>query len=258
MRWLFLLLLMTNIAYISWEINKPSDDAIVKKTAVSHIPPLVLVTELDLTKNEVIETVDKTEAVEEENIPVESDTKVEIEVVKKDSIEVVTDVKPVKTVVEPPALIAGSCYTLGPFRELDELRVFTRSIIDYVVDVSFRSREEREVSLFWVYLEPESDSAAAHKLSKRLISKKIRDYYIISSGEHQYGISLGHFKDKERASSHAKRLKKLGFNPVVETVFKNYVIYWLDYKHKQGRQIPDEIFTKLMNDRMSKLNRECI
>ena len=109
-----------------------------------------------------------------------------------------------------------------------------------------------------MYLAPEKNSKAAHKLSKRLISKNIRDYYIITSGSKRNGVSLGHFKNKAGAASHANRLKKLGFNAEIETVFRTYVIYWLDYKNKKGAKIPSDVFEKYMTNRMNKFDRKCI
>lgn len=269
MRWLFLFMLIINVAYVTWEMGKSPDEPHVKKRVASNIPPLVLISELQpsedgvvdvLKKGDVaVETVEKADEVKEASIAVnEADIKTDADLTDSVSVEVSQAAKPVETIAEKPESPAGACNTLGPFRDFDELRVFTRKIRDYVVDVSFRSREEREISLFWVYLPPEADTKAAHELSKRLINNKIRDYYIITSGDKRNGISLGHFKEKARADSHAKRLKKLGFNPDVEPVFRTYVIYWLDYKNKQGRQIPGEIFKKHMTDRMNKLNRECI
>lgn len=265
-------MLIINVAYVTWEMGKSPDETRVKKRVASNIPPLVLISELQPSGNGVadtvkkadvaVETVEKADEVKEESVAVnEADIKTDADLAESVSVEVSPAVKPVEVISEkpePPEPLADACYTLGPFREFDKLRVFTRKIIDYVVDVSFRSREEQEISLFWVYLPPEADTKAAHKISKRLINNKIRDYYIITSGDKRNGISLGHFKEKARADSHAKRLKKLGFNPTVEAVFKTYVIYWLDYKNKQGHQIPDEIFKKHMTDRMNKLNRECI
>lgn len=267
MRRLFLLVLLMNVTYIAWELGRPTQESPVVKVSNSRIPPLVLISEMvqaiqqpektvaDSSKgnNEMVvaKKIEKKTAVVIKKTQVKSDKKIKETVAKEVAVREVV----VKELVTEPHVDA--CYTLGPFRELDKLRVFTRQIINYVVDVSFRSREEQEISLFWVYLAPEKGSKAAHKLSKRLISNNIRDYYIITSGEKRNGVSLGHFKDKNRALSHAKSLKKLGFKPVVEPVFKTYVIYWLDYRNRKDVQIPPEIFDKYMAARMNKLNRAC-
>ena len=117
--------------------------------------------------------------------------------------------------------------------------------------------DEKERSMFWVLLESTGSMAQARALSKELVSKKIRDYFIISSGAHKYGISLGHFREKEGAYRLAQRVRDLGFEPVVEPVFRTYTIYWLDYRMKAGETIPPEVFEEKLPASVSRLNRPC-
>ena len=163
--------------------------------------------------------------------------------------------KPSKSVAVPSNV--DTCFTLGPLRELGKLREFTRSIKDYVVTASFRSREEQEQSMFLVYLEPEPSVLKAKILGNQLKDSKIKDYYVITSGEQKNGISLGHFKDKSRAQSHAQSIKKLGFKPMLEPVFRSYTIYWLDYQVPAGKVIPQKIFTKHLTKKINRLDRTC-
>ena len=111
--------------------------------------------------------------------------------------------------------------------------------------------------MFWVYLEPESSALKAKVLGKQLKDKKIKDYYVITSGEQRNGISLGHFKDKSRAQSHAQRLKKLGFKSMLEPVFRSYTIFWLDYQVPAGKLIPQKTFTKHLTKKINRLDRVC-
>jgi hypothetical protein len=70
-----------------------------------------------------------------------------------DEVEVVAEQESIEQVIAEPAeelVVMDACHTLGPFRKLDRLRAFTRAIKDYVVDASFRSRDEQEQSMFWV------------------------------------------------------------------------------------------------------------
>ena len=167
MRWLFLLLLITNLAYITWEMQKPPEISPMKTTAVNRVPALVLISEIEPVKDDVRPT-DKVPAGASKDAAVADVVPAEAVVAVKENNEVVSvDERPVETKptdepaekpVEQTAVVIKqdtqpdieSCYTLGPFRELDSLRAFTRQIKDYVDDVSFRSREEREISLFWV------------------------------------------------------------------------------------------------------------
>lgn len=90
--------------------------------------------------------------------------------------------EPVEVVPAKPAQIA-SCYTVGPFRELDKLRGLTREIKSYVVKADFRGREEKEQTLYWVYIKPEKSRKQAIETGKRLKAKKVKDFYVIREGE---------------------------------------------------------------------------
>lgn len=248
MRLLFLFVLLVNIVFIGWEMSQ-SKDGLAVPEASTEIPTIELLSETGQATK----------------IPTKIPTKLPVKAVAKASKgtqaakSAERDKQPV---VEPPVVdvrpsSVDRCYTLGPFRELDNLRVFTRAIKDYVIAASFRSREEQEQSMFWVYLEPEATLKKARALGKSLKSKKVKDYYVISSGPKENGISLGHFKEKDRAYSHAESIKELGFKPVIDPVFKSYTIYWLDYHVPAGKVIPQKIFSKHLAQKINRLDRSC-
>ncbi len=166
------------------------------------------------------------------------------------------DVKPESEPATPPQA-ATSCYTLGPFRELDKLREITRELKSDVLEASFRSSEERERSLFWVYLKPEADLKSAKNTTRMLRNKKIRDSYIIAEGKNRFGISLGHFRDKSRAYGLRDKVARLGFNPVVEPVFRSYTIYWLDYKTSAGSRLNALLKSGKLDKSISQFDRKC-
>jgi hypothetical protein len=248
MRWLFLFVLLVNIIFVGWEMSQSKVGSTVPE-ASTEIPTIELLSETGQATK----------------IPAKIPTKVPAKAVTKASkaTQVVKSAERSKQpVVEPPMVdvqpsSVDRCYTLGPFRELDNLRIFTRAIKDYVIAASFRSREEQEQSMFWVYLEPEATLKEARALGNRLKNKKIKDYYVISSGPKENGLSLGHFKEKDRAYSHAESIKELGFKPVIEPVFKSYTIYWLDYHVPAGKVIPQKIFSKHLAQKINRLDRSC-
>ena len=233
MRWLFLFVLVLNIAYVGWElVQSPDEEAI--NTANDKIPRIVLLEEFQSSED-----------------PVEDRT----EKVSKTGSKSSGSRKTVKDVVKQVS--ARKCFTLGPFRELSRLRDFTRAIKDYVTAASFRSREEQEQSLFWVYIEPASTSQQAREIGKDLQKKKIKDFYIINKGDHKGGISLGHFKEKDGAYAHFGRIKQLGFKPVIEPVFRSYTVYWLDYKVADGKRVPESVFDIHLTGKINRLDRSC-
>ena len=297
MRWLFLLVLCLNLAYIAWEMNK-SSDSYVDVAPLKNVPPIVLLSELkqqpaqptsqSAEKAPLIQggkaVADSAEKVSDENAALakQDDTKeaaaakavavakekpVEqqrppVESSKKtDLVDVLAAGQGRKVTDQQAVVQAESCYTLGPFRDLDNLRGLTREIKSYVVRADFRGREEKEQTLYWVYIKPEKTRNKAIEMGKRLKAKKIKDFYVIRDGEKENGLSLGHFRNKDGAYGLAKKVQKLGFDVVVEPVFKTYTVYWLDYQLSAGANIPESVFEKYINtakkDKVSRLRRDC-
>ena len=223
MRWLFLFVLMLNVAYVVWEWSQPESslDAPIIDKGVSRI---VLLSEIGQESVAVLVT--DNQAVSDQSGKANVD-------------------------------VEGGCFTLGPFKKLEKLRAVTRGIKEYVVDASFRSREEKEQAMFWVYLDPLENYKEAKALADRLKKSQVKDYFIVNSGPKNNGISLGHFREKNRAYIHAGHIKGLGFEPKVETIFKTYTIFWLDYDVASGKSIPKNILDKHVTGKINRLVRDC-
>lgn len=267
MRWLFLFVLLVNIAYVSWEYTRPAEQVPVRLQA-RDVPTILLLSEIEqavsatgpaagekqaqsVMSGDNVSEPAELQLAQVEQAPAVSETPARVE----QEAPAASD-PPART----PTGVSSStqeCYTLGPFRKLEKLRVYTRAIKDYVVEASFRSRDEREQSMFWVYISPRADIDKAKATGKRLEAMNIKDYYVIHKGDQKNGISLGHFKEKDRAYSHADKIKKLGFQPTIEPVYRSYTIYWLDYRLKPGEVIPDYVFDKHLGNNVKRLDRPC-
>ena len=301
MRWLFLFVLSLNFVYVGWQVSQISSESYADVPALKNVQTIVLLSELKqqtglagvkqagANKEERVAADEDVEepttenvsaskadsepigsadvsvtapeaAVEKPEVLPEVVQQAEQKVVKPPVVEVEVAAEQLSSTKASPAKSA-SCYTLGPFRDLDKLRGLTREIKSYVVATDFRGREEREQTLYWVYVQPEKNRARAIETGKRLKAKKIKDFYVIRDGEKINGLSLGHFRNKDGAYGLAKKVKKLGFEVIVEPVFKTYTIYWLDYELASGVTIPESIFEKharsSKKNKISRLSRDC-
>jgi cell division septation protein DedD len=266
MRWLVLLLLALNLGYLAWELNRPVEQAAhTTRSQDADTPTIVLLSETRSAPTQATLVKSGTADTPVQNAGATTALATSAVPARK---AVDTPAPPPSTPAPEPAAapppariisahVADACYTLGPFRELDKLRKITRDIRDFVVDASFRSHEEREQSMYWVYLPRQPSRAAATALGKQLERKKIRDYYVINSGAQKYGISLGHFKEKERAHDLLGRVTKAGFEPVLEPVFKTYTIYWLDYRVQADGNIPENALDLRAMPNVSRIDRDC-
>jgi hypothetical protein len=300
MRWLFLLLLVLNVGYLAWELNREHAQSAVPNTLPRGVERIVLLRELepanlldeeiaqgraqaqvvtagpaiaDPVQAPVTEPAGKNTASLDQIKAKKADMQTaevasaEIPAVEDgvradrqaDSEDVVSAAMPAEKPVQAPVAKPKDdlCYTLGPFREMKTLRLVTRKIRDYVIDASFRSREEQEQTMFRVLLKPVGSKQEARALTRELASKNIKDYFIITEGPSKNAISLGYFKSKTRAHRHANRVRKLGFDVITEPVFNTYTIYWLDYRIKADHEIPQQIFDEHLDKSSQRLNRSC-
>jgi hypothetical protein len=270
MRWLFLFLLLFNIAYLAWELNREQPQQATMNTLPPGVERIALLQELktEATPNqadfEATEKKEERQVIGKPGADAEPAKPVEPDKTKPSQPELAStggsadDVAEAQATSVPEKAPAGDlCYTLGPFSEMKTLRLVTREIKDYVVEASFRSREEQEQSMFRVYLKPVGSKQEARELTKELVSKNIRDYFIITDGPNKNGISLGYFSSKRRAYRHAERVRKLGFDAIAEPVFRTYTIYWLDYRIKAGNEIPQQIFDEHLENSAQRLSRSC-
>jgi len=281
MRWLFLLLLVLNVGYIAWELERERPQHMHTAALPTGVERIVLLQELasgaadkeDIAQPTTTPGAPQADIKPSEDVSTQPQqaeagqpriTPTQVAVAADDSADVKTVAKDLGSA--HPGVLAGMpedkpavdlCYTLGPFSEMQTLRLVTREIKGYVVEASFRSREEQEQSMFRVFLRPVGSKQEAKALIKELVSKNIRDYFIITDGPNKNGISLGYFSNKGRAYRHADRVRKHGFDVIVEPVFRTYTIYWLDYRIKAGNEIPQQIFDDHLENSAQRLSRDC-
>jgi hypothetical protein len=285
MRWLFLLLLVLNVGYVAWELERERPKAVHTTALPTGVERIVLLHELEsrqAEKGDIAQpatTPDKQQALikpseDDSTKPQQAEagqtqampTQVAVAADVSADMETMAEsrgpARPEAPADRPEVASEESsavdlCYTLGPFSEMQTLRLVTREIKDYVVEASFRSREEQEQSMFRVFLKPVGSKQEAKALIKELVSNNIRDYFIITDGPNKNGISLGYFSSKRRAYGHADRVRKLGFDVIVEPVFRTYTIYWLDYRIRSGNEIPQQIFDDHLENSAQRLSRTC-
>lgn len=298
MRWLFLFVLALNFAYIMWQVSVPAVDTYADVPPLKNVPAIVLLSELPNNEQpdtagpdneqpapgDQLETLAQQKAVdtktsdgqvlaeEVSNETLSAEPAMVADVVLPETPEATETASASTPAKQVPVAVASevmsqqvsqieSCYTLGPFRDLDKLRGLTREIKSFVMSADFRGREEKEQALYWVYIKPEKNMSKAMELGERLKANKIKDFYIIREGRNVHGISLGHFRNKRSAFRLARKVTKLGFDVVAEPVYKTYTVYWLDYQLADGVSIPQAILDKYLystkTDKISRLSRKC-
>jgi hypothetical protein len=228
MRLFFVFLLLLNLLFIGWQYLQPPKSEALIKPLPAELNKLQLLAEIKLEK----------------------DSKVKI---VKDSVEAV-DNKPIDN---DKVADEDLCYTLGPFKDEKKLRQSQLILSEQVLDLAVRKREERQRHRYWVFLPSFKSRAEAIDMSKKLAQKNVKDYYIVRNGSQGKGISLGYFKEKTYADKRVGSLKKKGFDAGIEVIYRNFDIYWLDYRVASDKQLSDEYVSEILTEGVSRLDRNC-
>ena len=87
---------------------------------------------------------------------------------------------------------------------------------------------------------------------------KVDDNFIIRKGEFNNSISLGLYNGYSRAKIRVEQLKKLGFNPKVQTRYKEVTRHWLDFQETDQKRLKTTVWEKVQKDNpLQKLARPC-
>ncbi|MEN8130305.1 MAG: SPOR domain-containing protein [Pseudomonadota bacterium] len=140
--------------------------------------------------------------------------------------------------IETGVVLSRKCYSLGPFKKLSEVDRAEQGIKIAGMSVTRRVEIEPILKGYWVYLPPTKSFATARKVSKGLASKGVKDYYVLHKGENKNAISLGLYNEAAFARNRLKKIKSLGYKPVMKGDYRNKLLYWLDYSELASNSLP--------------------
>ncbi len=236
MRSLFMLLLVINLSYLIWGV------AFSDKSAVPEVvsqpqgkQSLMLLSEqLKYNPNEVSEQAS----------------------VKKENIAKVNTFEDKN--MSPSIGPAKTCYSLGPILEEQDKVKLEKSLLKNGFKSNHKAITDKEPKSYWVYFPAEKTLTDARAVVDQLKAAKVRDYQIIRKGKFTNAISLGLYNGYSRAKIRVRNLKKLGFNPKVQTRYKQVTRHWLDFQETDVKRLNTSIWDKIQKDNpLQKLARPC-
>jgi hypothetical protein len=89
----------------------------------------------------------------------------------------------------------------------------------------------------WVQIESVSSREEADRITARLAAGGLPDAYVLQASP-PYSISLGVFRDRDRADKVAAVAAKLGFQPQTTDRYRAGLQYWLTAAIPAGRTVP--------------------
>lgn len=193
MRGFFILLLLTNLLFIAWQVwlqPKREEPPPYAGTTLSN-EGLPLLAELK----------------DEEQPPLRShrsDTSALTEAPELVEPEVRDDVPAAS------ALSATSvCFQSGPLASREELVTLQQQLAEIGIEETERKSIEIHRRNFWVMLPPYASREQAKEAAQILREQKVKDFFIVASGQYENAVSLGVYSSRERAEQRYQRITKL-------------------------------------------------
>ncbi len=229
---LVLILVAINILYAGWEYLRPSAAGSQPQPMDSRLARLQLLHERDVA----VDAPDGT-GTESGYLAVE----------KLAATQAQQQNSPVKSM----------CYTLGPFKDRKIMQRVSESMAEQVDDISLRTLQESEKHRYWVHIPAAENIAEAKQLAAQLRAKDFRDFYIVLRGDAKNSISLGHFREPEHASRRLKKVSDMGFDADIEIIYREYDVYWLDYR-VAGDVDAQAVADNYLAEGVSRITRPCV
>ncbi len=263
MKWFFILLLLANVIYLGWEIDR---DALLNRVNVSsaiRVPAgtqqLVLLSELEKlpeTRSHIkldnelsvenynsepvlpIALNPNTERMVDELLTETLITKLDNELEEVDSQEENSFSEPLVSV---PAKIV--CYTYGPIPNLEESTLLSTWFDERDILYKQRQTDEQGKQLFWVYLAAQESRAQAEAALKDLKQKGVKDMRLVREGDLSNAVSLGLFSSQAAVNRRLNEIKAKGYQSVVVPYSGGKDVHWFDVRIVQNSSYVNDLFT---------------
>lgn len=245
MKWLFIFLLLGNVVYLGWELDRETSMRVSRQSSLPRIPAdadrLRLVQELQslppLRDSEVV-------SVPAAPVAAETTTPAGTPVAE----DIAGDVNAGEGADEPldgftvsggvDSYATSACFSFGPVA--DEAQAM--SLRDWLVGVGgssqVRHTDEQGRQLFWVYLAPQESRQEAMTTIRSFREKGVQDFRLIVTGNLQNAISMGLFSSQSAVNKRLNELEKKGYKPVVVPYSDGKRVYWIDARLREDAALP--------------------
>lgn len=242
MKWVCLLLLIANIGYFGWTLDKRTRETVEIRASALSVPGdasrLQLISELeqppvrrmDVAESLTAESAAGTEADEPQLVATLPDISTTLP----------------ESLIVPMRLATDACFSFGPFAERDR----AQRLLNWLQARDTQARLRRESvpdhsaaakqQLSWIYLAPQDDAAAT---LRELRESGVRDASLIENGDLRNAISLGLFSSQAAVNRRLRELQDKGYQPVVIPYSESDAISWVDTRMASSDTIDELIRT---------------
>ncbi|NHN36871.1 SPOR domain-containing protein [Pseudomaricurvus alcaniphilus] len=211
MRWIFMSLLVANIALFAylWQ-GGAGDSQPLQQQAVAEGASLVLLSELPVTGGQ--------------------------SAADKSSLQ------------GPVVRTAGSelCTLVGPFPALLRAEYFQEHLQALAIRATIRQLEVPGEPGYWVYQSPQPSRKAALRRLQELQAKGI-DSFVIPKGELENGISFGLFTQEKGAHQRLAQVIEYGYEATIKKVERSAEEIWVSLPAAEAEKVAEAMWLELLN-----------
>ena len=274
MRWIFLSLVLVNAMFFIWRYILPvsSPARAQEKPVVEFLPANILANDTIRLLEEVRDQETSSpqplvmSAPEKGELIVNSATnKSANQVHAINKVSVVNDELPVKTLGSISSAVSATssaaitaskvCYWTGPFtgdseRAVILARLKKLKVAAEVVDIAGLRH--------WVYLPAKATREDAVATVQSLKAQGVESY-IISSGQHRLGVSVGLYTQQALAEQKMRELQRRGWSPVMDTYERATGERWLSVNKKDLDAVGDSVLSVMLKNKsnLKVLEKKC-
>lgn len=219
MRKLFLALVLANIVAFIWYgwLREPAQ-ATHQMSPLPHVQPLKLISELTPTERQAL---------------------------VKASASAPTPILPALTAVPASQNAIQVCASYGPFPSTEAAQTGYARLQKAGNQVTQHTVPGKVRLGYWVYLPPFGSHREADAAAKLLKTRGVKDLYVVTDEANRNAISLGVFSDRFGALARQKKIREMGYHPLLSERFRDSPRYWLDAHGADSQLLAASAFSDL-------------
>jgi hypothetical protein len=130
----------------------------------------------------------------------------------------------------PAAEIAPVCRTIGYLESRSDAEIVSVSLRALGLKPDLQSETSNEQAGIWVLIPPQATRRQAIDILNRLEKDGVSDLWRFTSGNMAHAISLGLFRNEERAQARRREIAALGYEVIVKPRRREKTKYWLYFQ----------------------------
>lgn len=247
MKWLFLLLLIVNIAVFAWgyqheQIPKPVVEA------GGDLGNMRLISELAEKNTAESETEPEPEPEQEgeaESQPVTETEEKVASVEAKSEKTASEDVPEQSAKPQTGAVAVRKCGVIGPLKDRQEAKDIVEDLNQTELEAKLERKIEKEQIGFWVVIPPVEDGSQAQAKIDELAKVGVEDIWHFRGGGMKNAISLGMFAKKENAEKLSQEVLAKGFETEMRPRYINRTSYLVRFAISKPKNVAENIWSEV-------------